>query len=390
MKTLKVFLLGIFLFLLFKPSLVLGENLCPQNACDQITDLSAKIVCLEDVTAKCGKQRVDLTSQINYMDNQIKLTTSKITQTQLKIDQLEEEIAALSAKIDRLEESLGHLSEVLLVRIVETYKRGNTPTFHLLFSSGGFSDFLTRLKYIKIVQAHDKKLMFQMQETKDNYTDQRQVREEKKQEQENLRRQLEQQKATLAQQIKDKQTLLEVTRNDERRYQELLAAARAEQAAFEGAMRQALALLKNGTPIEEGTQIALIGNSGAPACSTGSHLHFETRRNGNPENPAGFLKNISVTYDDDKVGRMNFTGDWNWPISDPRITQEYGMSYWARLGWYNGGPHTGIDMTSTNSIIKAPKKGTLYKGSASCRGVGMNFVAIDHGDGLISWYWHVQ
>jgi murein DD-endopeptidase MepM/ murein hydrolase activator NlpD len=87
---------------------------------------------------------------------------------------------------------------------------------------------------------------------------------------------------------------------------------------------------------------------------------------------------------------MNFTGDWNWPISDPKITQEYGMSYWARLGWYNGGPHTGIDMTSTNSIIKAPKKGTLYKGSASCRGVGMNFVAIDHGDGLISWYWHVQ
>ncbi|MBI4999415.1 hypothetical protein HZB97_01440 [Candidatus Gottesmanbacteria bacterium] len=314
------------LILFFALFFLFNSSIFAQDSSSRYKEISDQIRELEQKLAETQAREKTLSSQISYMNNQIKLTTLKISETQAKIDQLGEEIASLSAKIDRLEESLGHLSEVLLSRIVETYKRGNVEFFHLLFSSGGFSDFLTRLKYIRIVQAHDKKLMFQMQETKDNYTDQKQVREEKKAEHERLKRQLEGQKAMLAQQIKDKETLLEVTRNDEKRYQELLA----------------------------------------------------------------FLKNISVTYDDDKVGRMNFTGDWNWPISDPRITQEYVMSYWARLGWYNGGPHTGIDMTSPNNIIKAPKKGTLYKGNASCRGVGMNFVAIDHGDGLISWYWHVQ
>lgn len=353
-------------------------------------ELSRQITELERSLAETQTREKTLSSQISYMNDQIKLTTLKINETEVKIDQLEGEIATLSAKIDRLEDSLGHLSTVLLERIVATYKHGKVEVLHLLFSSGGFSEFLTRLKYIRTVQAHDKRLMFQMQETKDNFTDQKQMREEKKEEQEQLKHQLEEQKATLAQQIKDKETLLEITRNDERRYQELLAAARAEQAALESAMRQAIALLKDGSPVEEGTQIALIGNSGYPACSTGPHLHFEIRKNDDSQNPASFLRNTEVTYDDERVGRMNFTGDWNWPIDSPKITQEYGMSYWARLGWYNGGPHTGIDLTSTNNIIKAPKKGTLYRGRTSCRGAGMNFVAIDHGDGLISWYWHVQ
>ncbi|MBI5465085.1 hypothetical protein HY946_00550, partial [Candidatus Gottesmanbacteria bacterium] len=271
------------LILFFALFFLFNSSIFAQDSSSRYKEISDQIRELEQKLAETQAREKTLSSQISYMNNQIKLTTLKISETQAKIDQLEEEIASLSAKIDRLEESLGHLSEVLLSRIVETYKRGNVEFFHLLFSSGGFSDFLTRLKYIRIVQAHDKKLMFQMQETKDNYTDQKQVREEKKAEHERLKRQLEGQKAMLAQQIKDKETLLEVTRNDEKRYQELLAAARAEQVALEGTMRQALALLKDGSPIEEGAQIALIGNSGAPYCSTGSHLHFETRRNGNPE-----------------------------------------------------------------------------------------------------------
>jgi murein DD-endopeptidase MepM/ murein hydrolase activator NlpD len=88
---------------------------------------------------------------------------------------------------------------------------------------------------------------------------------------------------------------------------------------------------------------------------------------------------------------MSFTGDWDWPIQNPRITQEYGETFWTRLPWWPYKFHTGIDMTSSNSVIRAPKGGTLYKGTTTCgSGCPINFVAIDHGDGLISWYWHVQ
>lgn len=378
------------IFLIFLLFLSISLSVFAQESGQRLDDINKQIKDLEQKLQETKEREKTLSSQIVYMDNQIKLTTLKISGTENKIDQLEDEIASLSAKIDRLEESLGFLSSILLDRINQTYKNGNVEIFHLLFSSKGFSDFLTKIKYIRIAQLHDKKLMVQMQITKDAYSDQKQAREVKKKEQENLRLQLKNQQVVLAQQKKDKEALLEVTRNDEKRYQELLAASRAEANAIEQAMQQSLALLKNGTAVEEGTQIALMGNSGYPYCSSGPHLHFEVRRNDNPNDPASFLKNISLKYEDGNVGRINSTGDWNWPLSEPTITQEYGMSYWARLGWYNGGPHTGIDMISSSNVIKAPKKGILYKGSTSCRGAGMNFVAIDHGDGLISWYWHVQ
>ncbi len=354
-------------------------------------DIQNQIKELEGKLSETKNREKTLSSQISFMDNQMRLTVLKIDATQKKVDDLTVEIASLSAKIDRLETSLTEVSDVLISRIVATYKRSPMPTLDVFFGNPTFNDFLLRLKYIRTAQTHDKRLMFQMQETKDNFTTQKALREDKKREQEQLKVLLESEKATLAQQRKDKEGLLLITRSDEKRYQELLAAARAEQQAIESALRLSLANRKDGTAIKKGEQIALIGNSGAPYCSTGTHLHFEVRKNDAVQNPAGYLKSINVEWNNSPDGSFGFSGDWDWPIGGPRITQGFGMTYWARTGFYGGGPHTGIDMTSSEgSIIRAPRDGTLYRGTVNCRGIGMNYVAIDHGDGLASWYFHIQ
>lgn len=66
--------------------------------------------------------------------------------------------------------------------------------------------------------------------------------------------------------------------------------------------------------------IALIGNSGAPSCSIGVHLHFEVRGNGSLRDPASYLKSISLAYEDDQVAKNNGSGSWDWPIGEPKIT----------------------------------------------------------------------
>lgn len=381
-----ILLLGVVLFLVFYPWGILAED----NPSKRYDDLQNQITELETRLSDVKNREQTLFSQISYMDNQVRLTTLKINTTSKKIDDLTAEIASLSGKIDRLEVSLTQVSDILLSRIVATYKKGRVPMMEILVGADDLSDFLRRLKYVRSAQLHDKHLMFQMQETKDNFTVQKTLREDKRRELKELQKLLETEKATLAVQKKDKEVLLATTQSDERRYQELLASARAEQQAIESALRLSLAELKDGSPIKKGEQIALVGNSGAPYCSTGPHLHLEFRKDNSPQNPASYLKSSDVSWDNAPDSSFGFSGDWDWPISSPRITQGFGMTYWARTGFYGGGPHTGIDMTGSSAVIRASRDGTLYKGRINCRGASMNYVAIDHGSGLVTWYFHVQ
>jgi peptidoglycan hydrolase CwlO-like protein len=178
-----------------------------------------EIDALENKMVELGKQKNTLSSQIISMDSQVKLTTLKISQT-------EEQIVVLSNKISRLEVSLDSLAVVLGKRIVETYKKGSLDPFSLLFSSSKFSDFVSRYKYLKVMQAHDRQLLFSMEETKTSYDDQ-------KNEIEKLKAKLESQKKLLAQQKKEKENLLVITKGDEKKYQQLLLEARAQLAAMQ-------------------------------------------------------------------------------------------------------------------------------------------------------------
>lgn len=386
------------IFLVLVGVLLLFFFLAPHHSVLSVTEEECeqkqgedKIACLESLLGEVGTKKLTLQSEVDKFNTSIALTIAKITQTVAQINELEKEIAGLSTKIGRLDISLDQLSEILVRRIAETYKKGKIDSLALLLSSNNFSEFVGRYKYLRVIQLHDRKLMMQMETVRTNYSDQRTVKEEKQEELEAAKNKLESQKALLAQQKADKENLLKITQNDEKRFQSLLAAARAEQEAMLSVMRQALALLKDGSPIGKGEEIALMGNSGSPCCSTGTHLHFEIRKDGVAQDPASYLKSRDVVWDNTPDGPFSFSGDWDWPMDNPRITQGFGMTHYARIGYYSGSIHTGVDIVGSPVIIRAPHDGTLYKGGTGCGGgCPINYVAIDRGDGLISWYWHVQ
>ncbi|MBI3385182.1 hypothetical protein HY030_03260, partial [Candidatus Gottesmanbacteria bacterium] len=150
----------------------------PENSpCNSEKDLNKKILCLKLQTENCSKSISSLNGQLNYLSGQISLNELNITKTTNRIEELEDEIASISAKIDRLETSLSTVINVLISRIIATYKTGSGEQLSMILSSQGFGDFLIRAKYIRVVQEHDKKLLFQMQETKNNYVEQKEERE---------------------------------------------------------------------------------------------------------------------------------------------------------------------------------------------------------------------
>lgn len=203
-----------------------GDDPCTQKTGQDQVD------CYVSLTNACANQRNTLASQISYMDSQIKLTTLRITATQAKISTLTDEIDKLETEVTRLEGILNDRLALLLKRIPASYKRASTSDFGVLLFSKNIFDFITRIKYVQTVQAEDAALVFQVKATQNSYNDSKKVREDKKSQLEEIKTELNQQNLQLASQKAEKDALLTATQGNEARYEQLLAAARAQLAAI--------------------------------------------------------------------------------------------------------------------------------------------------------------
>lgn len=178
-----------------------------------------KIDCYTNNISKLQSSGKTLSSQISQFDSQIKLTTLKIAQT-------EEQIGLLSGRIVQIDGSLDSLTKAFSERAVETYKmaRVGDPIL-MLISSDNLNEAYDRFSYLKKIQNGDRNLLDRLQKAQTTYV-------EEKTDQENLQKQLETQQQQLNAQKLAKKTLLDQTKNDEKRYQSLLAEAKAQLAAL--------------------------------------------------------------------------------------------------------------------------------------------------------------
>lgn len=378
----------IFTFFLANTGFVSAQSL--DELSNQLKQKQEEIKQVQAQLAATQAQEKTLKTQLNYIDTQNKLTQLKIEETEFQIKKLDKEIEDLSGRIDRLSTSVDSISEVLLERIVKTYKYSNPSPLDLIFSSHGITDLLERLKYLQVAQANDKKVLYQLQATKTTYNDQKTDRQTRQEEQEKLKVDLEKYTKQLAEQKQAKEDILRVTQNDEKKFQDLLAKLRADTDSISRALAGAGTKLG---PVKKGERIAGVGMSG---CTTGPHLHFEVMSPAHVENgviigrenkvdPKPYLASgrfakpvLDYTGNDCSEGGSCSNGD---------ITTHFGQVYFL-------GTHTGLDIADFfGAPIYAAEDGEAYatQDSKACYLTGTvgKGVFVDHKDGIVTLYWHI-
>lgn len=397
----------LFIILLFSLTLtdrIWAASSCPQNdPCKDVGNTQEKVSCYTNVVNTCSTERESMTSQVIYLSSRISLTTTKIENIKNKIIELQQEIDNITDKISELDNTMTTITSMFIDRIKASYKYGEFSYLNLVLSTPRISDLFTRFKYIQTVQAHDRKILFMLQNNKEINKDMKKDRETKIIEQNLAKKQQEKEQTNLAVQKKEKEIFLAITQNSEAVYKQNLLAAQREASNIQ----QAASILSQAgvaKHVNKGDVIGIMGNTGF---STGPHLHFAIYNlkesdlkqfyfDSAYENPFGMLASRNIPFEPsacDDVSPSNRTtkiigsGSWQWPLNNPTISQCFGHTPYS---WrYGTGIHNGVDMWDDNDkAIRAVDEGNAYTylGGQS-KGNG---VFIFHNNGKMTLYWHLQ
>ncbi len=381
-KLIAITFLGVFVGLL-----TLGNSVFAENDTEKMKRITDEI-------EKYSKTVQELQVKADTLSNQIKQFDANITLTELKIDQTQSKIALLGGRIDQLTSSLQDLSEAFESRVLETYRLsrvGSTPI--LLMSSRDVNEALMRYYYLQKIQEADHELIDKLKNAQTTY-------QEQKDSLVLLEDELAGQQKVLSAQKTAKSSLLEVTKNDEQKYQQLLAAARAEFESIQ-AIIAGRGTESPGGHVNAGDKIANVIQG--PSCnSNGGHLHFIVSRNGEALNPFSHLssnvehQNCSGSGECSPGDSFAPSGSWPWPINSPiKFTQGFG-STWAVANTWVGRIyqfHNGIDVVNeSNLAVKAVQPGDIYQGSFSgSAGCRLKYVRVDHDNSdLETFYLHIN
>lgn len=370
---------------------------------------------------------LSLQGQINYYNNLIAQSNTKINELQLQIETNNVEIRILGKEIDELNNNIStssseveRLRNNLRKRIAVSYKYSSESSLQILMSTSSLDSISRKIKYLQKSKERDEFLLSTMSEeieklSQDKATlDDKIAQTEQKQEEiEESKKEIEAERETLAANKVEQDKLLAESRKKQQEYEATLTSLKAQEAAAGAYITRFImerfnsGELPANIPVNRGDIIGFQGHTGY---SYASHLHLVVMQNSVAVNPfasgyfsgGGLYQSVGTAgahYPLDG-GVLTQTGHGFYPMHQAIDLQSTSAGDQSGSYYYrdytvtcNGLPLSPIppgyiSLRGEGAPIRAIKSGMI---SAMYTDVcGGKYRIVDHGNGETSLYLHMR
>lgn len=231
--------LAVVLFLAAAPGVLRAQTGTVRQAEENIRSSRGQLQKLEE-QIKAEQERArglesreqSVLRQIHDIERQIDRSQRTLTLLNDEIRELNNEIGFLGRQLDQCARQLEGKKTVLNRRLRGIYKRGRLHSLAVLFGSHSFADFLRRYKYLTLIANQDKRLVREVGQLRNSYTQYKQAGERKLALRLVRREELERERKQLQQSENARQKLLTSVKAQRAEVLKSLAERRAEAERF--------------------------------------------------------------------------------------------------------------------------------------------------------------
>lgn len=294
---------------------------------DEKNDAQNEIYNAQQAIQDLQNKKADVDAYITQIDASIDQMNANLASINSQVTAKQQEIDTSNELIAQKEAEIVQQHEDMKKRIKFMYENADTQYVEMILGSENFSDFINKADFFSELTTYDRNMVLKMEETK---------------------AQLEVQKTQLEDEMADLQLLQADALAQKNEAQTLMAEKEKQMAVYD------------------------------------SQIDLEQKE---IEAQQAILRKIQEL---ESSGGTNYYlgGEFAWPVpSSGNITSHYGMRYHPISGQYK--LHQGIDIAAGyGSNIVAACSGTVTIASYGYNGGAGNYVAISHGNGLSTVYYH--
>ena len=303
------------------------------------------------------KSKASAQSEVNSLQSQLQSIVSKITQLEADLTTKGEEIIQAQADLEQAQEDEKTQYAAMKLRIKYMYENGSNEFLEILMEANSIADLLNKAEYINKISKCDRELLVEYEDTRKDVENRENALKKEYAELESLQDELAGEQANVEKLLADKNIQInnltsEISSNADK-LKQLIAEAEAAEARRKEAEATAAA---------QAAQAAAAAQASASAGTSSS---------GNTSSNASATGTGSLTH----------------PVPGAAITSGFGGRVAPTAGATTG--HDGIDYgAGYGAAVYAADSGTVITAQYnSARG---NYIVINHGNGMQTWYQHLS